>query len=68
MGASTQGSGTLNYWWPRPSAKEASEELAYVRRSSAWNRYMIAGDYVDDIQHAFNAALVKSLALLTLVA
>ncbi|MCD2511574.1 methyl-accepting chemotaxis protein [Comamonas endophytica] len=67
VGASAQGSGTLSYWWPRPGAKEPSEKLAYVKRSSAWNWDLIAGDYVDDIQQAFNATIVKSLALLAVL-
>ena len=67
VGASAQGSGYLSYWWPRPGAKEASEKLAYAKRSTAWNWDLIAGDYVDDIQQTFVATLVRSVTALALL-
>jgi methyl-accepting chemotaxis protein len=67
VGASAQGSGYLSYWWPRPGAKEPSEKLAYVKRSASWNWDLIAGDYVDDIQQAFVASIIKSVAALAVL-
>ncbi|ROQ93086.1 methyl-accepting chemotaxis protein [Delftia acidovorans] len=67
VGASAQGNGYLTYWWPRPGAKEASEKLAYAKRSTSWNWDLIAGDYVDDIQQAFIATIIKSVAALAVL-
>jgi methyl-accepting chemotaxis protein len=67
VGASAQGSGYLTYWWPRPGAKEPSEKLAYAKRSPSWNWDLIAGDYVDDIQQAFIATIIKSVAALAVL-
>ncbi|OBY85269.1 methyl-accepting chemotaxis protein [Delftia sp. JD2] len=67
VGASAQGNGYLTYWWPRPGAKEPSEKLAYAKRSTSWNWDLIAGDYVDDIQHAFIATIIKSVAALAVL-
>ncbi len=67
VGASAQGNGYLTYWWPRPGAKEPSEKLAYAKRSTSWNWVLIAGDYVDDIQQAFIATIIKSVAALAVL-
>ena len=68
VGASAQGNGIISYWWPRPGAKEPSEKIAYVKRSTSWNWDLVAGDYVDDIQQAFVASLIKSLVVLAVLA
>ncbi|QKV52356.1 methyl-accepting chemotaxis protein [Comamonas antarctica] len=68
VGASPKGNGIISYWWPRPGATEPSEKLAYVKRSTAWNWDLVAGDYVDDIQQAFVASLLKSLVVLAVLA
>jgi len=67
VSASAQGNGYLTYWWPRPGAKEPSEKLAYAKRSTSWNWDLIAGDYVDDIQQAFIATIIKSVAALAVL-
>jgi len=67
VGSSAQGNGYLTYWWPRPGAKEPSEKLAYAKRSTSWNWDLIAGDYVDDIQQAFIATIIKSVAALAVL-
>ncbi len=67
VGASAQGNGYLTYWWPRPGAKEPSEKLAYAKRSTSWNWDLIAGDYVDDIQQAFIATIINSVAALAVL-
>ena len=68
VGASAKGNGIISYWWPRPGASEPSEKIAYVKRSTAWSWDLVAGDYVDDIQQAFVAALIKSLVVLAVLA
>ncbi len=68
VGSSAQGNGIISYWWPRPGAKEPSEKIAYVKRSTSWNWDLVAGDYVDDIQQAFVASLIKSLVVLAVLA
>ncbi|MEG1454782.1 MAG: methyl-accepting chemotaxis protein, partial [Comamonas sp.] len=68
VGSSAQGNGIISYWWPRPGAKEPSEKIAYVKRSTSWNWDLVAGDYVDDIQQAFVTSLIKSLVVLAVLA
>ena len=63
-GASSSGNGYLEYWWPRPGAKEASPKLGYVMRYKPASWDIIVGTYMDDIQEAFMSALMKSIGLL----
>jgi len=67
VGRSSQGSGYLAYWWPRPGAKEPSAKIAFVKHSTAWNWDLIAGDYVDDIEAAFQVSLIRSGIAIALV-
>jgi methyl-accepting chemotaxis protein len=34
--AGVAGSGYIEYWWPRPGAKEASAKRSFVKRSPSW--------------------------------
>jgi methyl-accepting chemotaxis protein len=63
-GASAEGGGYIDYWWPRPGASDASPKLAYVQRFGPWGWDLLAGDYVDDIQREFYKTMARSAVLL----
>jgi methyl-accepting chemotaxis protein len=63
-GASAHGGGYIDYWWPRPSATDASPKIAYVQRFKPWVWDLLAGDYVDDIQSAFYKSIARSFLML----
>ncbi|HEX7689254.1 MAG TPA: methyl-accepting chemotaxis protein [Burkholderiaceae bacterium] len=65
--AGVAGSGYIEYWWPRPGAKEPSAKLSFVKRSPSWGWDLVAGDYIDDIQQRFVDSLVKSVLALVVV-
>ena len=43
--AEKPGSGWVEYWWPKPGAKEASLKKLYVMRVPGQNLYIAAGYY-----------------------
>eukprot|EP01034_Spumella_vulgaris_P037803 gene37803-46642_t len=64
---SPAGTGFVKYWWPRPGAKEASPKLSHVISYKPWEWNLITGVYMDDIDDAFQASLLKSGGVLLLV-
>ncbi|GKS77373.1 methyl-accepting chemotaxis protein [Acidovorax sp. SUPP950] len=66
-GASSEGRGFVHYWWPRPGSTDPSPKIGYVVRFKPWNWDLVAGDYVDDIEHAFRAALYRSVGMLVML-
>jgi len=63
-GASAEGKGFVEYWWPRPGNDVPSPKLGYVLRFQPWSIDLVVGDYVDDIESNFKANLYKSLGAL----
>jgi methyl-accepting chemotaxis protein len=61
---SPAGTGFVKYWWPRPGAKEAVPKLSHVISYKPWEWNLITGVYMDDIDDAFQANLLKSGAVL----
>ena len=66
-GASAQGRGYIDYWWPRPGSDQPSPKIGYVVRFKPWNVDLVAGDYVDDIEQAFHNALYRAGGMLVLL-
>ncbi|MEX3969672.1 methyl-accepting chemotaxis protein [Paraburkholderia caribensis] len=66
-GASPDGSGFIEYWWPRPGETAASSKLSFVKRFKRWNWDLVAGVYQDDIQTEFYRRLAYSCAALILL-
>lgn len=66
-GANPAGGDYLEYWWPKPGAKEASEKMSYVGRFAPWQWDFVAGAYMDDIQKEFYWSLGKPGAALVLI-
>ncbi len=63
-GASPEGEGFLEYWWPKPGEKEPSQKLGFVQRFAPWGWDFIAGAYQDDIRNAYYSMLFRSLLAL----
>ncbi|MYM82500.1 methyl-accepting chemotaxis protein [Duganella sp. FT50W] len=59
-GASAAGSGYVRYVWPRPGGKEPLPKISRVDRYGPWGWDLITGVYMDDIDRAFQAELLKS--------
>ena len=66
-GASAEGAGHLDYWWPKPGSDQPSPKIGYVARFKPWGWDLVAGTYMDDVQAQFRASLYQSLGLLVLL-
>ena len=66
VAAATKGDGTgfVRYWWARPGGKEPAPKLSRVAAYQPWGWIMVTGVYMDDIDDAFHATLLKSCAML----
>ncbi|CAN7624745.1 methyl-accepting chemotaxis protein [Pseudoduganella sp. LjRoot289] len=64
---SPSGTGFVRYWWPRPGAKEPAPKLTHVISFKPWEWNLLTGVYMDDIDDAFQAGLLKSGGLVLLV-
>jgi methyl-accepting chemotaxis protein len=66
-GASPQGAGFVRYWWTRPGSAEPVPKLSRVQHYAPWNWDLVTGVYMDDIDEAFRASLMKSAGVLAAV-
>ncbi len=62
-----EGSGFVRYYWPKPSFAEPIEKISYVNGFSPWKWVVGAGLYIDDVNDARIAYLIRSLAIMSLV-
>ncbi len=67
IGKSASGEGYLTYLWLRPGQHAASTKLSRVVTYKRWGWVLVAGMYIDDIDHDFYASLT-SVGLMLLVA
>jgi methyl-accepting chemotaxis protein len=63
-GASPEGAGFVRYHWARPGATEPVPKMSRVIHYAPWNWDLVTGVYMDDIDAAFHASLMKSAAML----
>jgi len=66
-GASPEGAGHLDYWWPKPGSDQPSPKIGYVARYKPWNWDLLAGTYMDDVEAQFRSSLYQSVGLLVLL-
>ncbi len=66
-GASPEGAGALDYWWPKPGSDQPSPKIGYVARYKPWGWDLVAGTYMDDVEAQFRSSLYRSLGLLVLL-
>ncbi|TFW24879.1 methyl-accepting chemotaxis protein, partial [Duganella callida] len=66
-GALPEGGGFVRYYWSRPGSAEPVPKLSRVMHYAPWNWDVVTGVYIDDIDAAFRASLLKSAAWLAAV-
>jgi methyl-accepting chemotaxis protein len=52
-------SGTVSYMFPKPGQTERQQKVTYVARFAPWDLVFGTGAYVDDLNAAFRAALLR---------
>jgi methyl-accepting chemotaxis protein len=67
------GAGFVDYMWPKPGASDPVEKVSYVKGFAPWGWIIGSGVYVDDVDAAVRAELIKVggiglLVLATLIA
>jgi methyl-accepting chemotaxis protein len=65
--AGRTGEGYVRYAWPRPNASVPSPKLGYVLSFQPWDWNLVLGVYLDDIDSAFRASLIRSIGLLAVL-
>ena len=57
----TQGSGFVDYLWPKPGAEEGVPKISYVSGFKPWGWVIGSGIYIDDVDAKFRADAFKLL-------
>ena len=55
--------GTVAYMFPRPGQAELQPKITYVTRFAPWDVVFAAGAYVDDLDAAYHASLLRLSAI-----
>jgi methyl-accepting chemotaxis protein len=55
--------GIASYMFPKPGQTEALRKIVAVAKFSPWNIAVYGGAYIDDLQAAFNASLLRTGAV-----
>ena len=64
-----QGSGFVNYKWPRPGRRDPVDKIAFVKGFEPWGWILGSGIYLDDVEADWRSdALLASLLTLGLIA
>ncbi|KQQ54498.1 chemotaxis protein [Pseudomonas sp. Leaf127] len=58
--AKRQGSGIVDYRWPKPGASEPVRKTSYVQLFSPWGWIIGSGVYVDDVAVEFKGQMIKA--------
>ncbi len=59
--ARNQGSGFVDYFWPKPGSSEPESKVSYVKKTAHWNWVVGTGVYFADIEVAFEEMLQSIL-------
>lgn len=54
-----QGGGFVDYLWPMPGKTEPVPKISYVRGFAPWGWLIGSGIYIDDVDTAFRAAMIR---------
>ncbi len=57
----SEGSGFVEYWWPKPGATDSSPKISYVQSASKWGWIVGSGVYVDDVEAQMRSLVMKIL-------
>jgi len=66
-GNSSSEGGFATYHWVKPGGNTPIEKLAFVRRFQPWDWYLSTGMYMDDIDAAVRASVLRWVAILGLL-
>jgi methyl-accepting chemotaxis protein len=58
--AQSEGHGLLRYRWPKPGATQDIPKLSYVAAYKPWGWTLLTGVYIDDIDTAFHASVLRA--------
>ncbi|GAB7531801.1 methyl-accepting chemotaxis protein [Pseudomonas sp. 3A(2025)] len=58
--AKRQGSGIIDYRWPKPGASEPVRKTSYVQLFAPWGWIIGSGVYVDDVAAEFQGQVIKA--------
>jgi methyl-accepting chemotaxis protein len=58
-----EGGGFVDYKWAKPGSDKPVAKTSYSARFAPWDWYMVTGMYMDDVQSAFYANLLRWLAI-----
>lgn len=62
-----EGSGFVNYYWPKPDQQQPTEKLSYVKLFEPWGWVIGSGIYMDDIEFIFRKDLISYSLTLTVL-
>ncbi|MFM0503281.1 methyl-accepting chemotaxis protein [Paraburkholderia caffeinilytica] len=60
---SRDGGGFVDYLWAKPGSSEPVAKTSYAGHFAPWDWYLVTGMYMDDVQHAFYANLLRWLVI-----
>lgn len=65
--AQAQGQGFVDYMARLPGSDKHVPKISFVKRFAPWDWYLISGVYVDDIDAAFEANMIKYLIVVLVI-
>lgn len=66
--ARKQGSGQIDYRWPKPGSEDPVPKISYVELFQPWGWILGSGIYVDDVQAEFRDQALRACAILLVIA
>jgi methyl-accepting chemotaxis protein len=58
-----EGGGFVDYLWAKPGSDQPVAKTSYAAHFAPWDWYIVTGMYMDDVQSAFYANLLRWLAI-----
>jgi methyl-accepting chemotaxis protein len=58
-----EGGGFVDYLWAKPGSDKPVAKTSYSQHFQPWDWYLVTGMYMDDVQRAFYAGLLRWLAI-----
>jgi methyl-accepting chemotaxis protein len=58
-----EGGGFVDYLWAKPGSEKPVAKTSYSQHFQPWDWYVVTGMYMDDVQRAFYAGLLRWLAI-----
>ncbi|MBH1987505.1 MAG: cache domain-containing protein [Burkholderiales bacterium] len=62
------GAGFVSYQWPKPGVEAPVDKVSYVKAFAPWRWVVGSGLYIDDLENAFRAQVIGSVAFTLLIA